>query len=259
MNRVARWCLLLTPVVAASVGLEGLGRTYASTRDERRAPMPGDGLVSSPQIVITRAITIPAAPQEVWPWLAQVGWHRGGWYTARWVDQLLFRQNLPCADRLIEEFQGLRLGDFIPDGPPATHCGFVVLDLVAPERLVLHSATHLPLSWRVRDRARVSWTWVFVLIPVDKGRSTRLVFRWRARTWPWWLTLAAQLVIVPADLVMSHDMLHGIRDRVVRETARGRRWGTMRDADVAVIDRRRRPLLAPRRRSTSRGRVRRRS
>jgi hypothetical protein len=52
-----------------------------------------------------------------------------------------------------------------------------------------------------------------VLYPVDDGRATRLVFRWRARTTPWWLTLGAQLAIVPADFVMSRGMLRGLRRR----------------------------------------------
>jgi hypothetical protein len=55
--------------------------------------------------------------------------------------------------------------------------------------LVLHSTTHLPLSWRLR-RWQVTWTWAFVLSPGADGTATRLVFCWRACTHPWWLTAA---------------------------------------------------------------------
>ena len=97
--------------VGAYAAVRRLGRTYGSTRDERRAPMPGDAVVSNPAFVADHAVTVDASPDEVWPWLAQVGWHRGGWYTARWVDRLLFPANNPSVYDVIPELQGLRVGD----------------------------------------------------------------------------------------------------------------------------------------------------
>lgn len=211
---------LLAPLALGALALQWLGRTYGSTAAERQAPLPGDDLVGSPQIVATHAATLPAPPERIWPWLVQVGWHRGGWYTPRWVDVLLFPDNWPSASRIHDEFQALEVGDVIPDGPPETLCGFTVREVVPAERLVLESTTHLPLSWREQDRARLRWTWSFRLAPVDGGRATRLVFRWRARTAPWWLTLGAHLFIVPADFVMSRGMLRGLRERVADPAAR---------------------------------------
>ena len=90
----------------------------------------------------------PSTPRlsVVWPWLVQMGWGRGGWYTARWVDRLLFPANGPSADRIVPELQHLRMGDFIPDGPPDTECGLVVEVLEPNEALVLHSTSHLPAA-----------------------------------------------------------------------------------------------------------------
>ena len=77
--------------------------------------------------------------------------------------------------------------------------------------MTLHSTSHLPASWR--DRASLDWSWTFVLLQLDGGRRTRFLFRSRWVTSPWWLTLAGWLGIVPADLLMSHDMLHGVKNR----------------------------------------------
>jgi hypothetical protein len=193
--------------------LHHLGRAYGSTRHERLGALPGDELVEDAQVVATHAVTLAAPPEAVWPWLLQVGWHRAGWYTSRWVDRMFFPDNLPSADRIVPELQHLDVGDFVPDGAPDTECGFVVV-AVEPERhLVLHSTSHLPLAWRRRAIAGVDWTWAFVLRPESDG--TRLVFRWRAHTRPWWLTLGAHAFLLPADFVMSRSMLSGLARRVV--------------------------------------------
>src|SRR5947207_7291202 len=72
-----------------------LGRSYGSTPAERKCVLPGDEIVRDPQVVTNHAITIAAPPRDVWPWLVQMGWGRAGFYTARWVDRLLFPNNGP--------------------------------------------------------------------------------------------------------------------------------------------------------------------
>jgi hypothetical protein len=209
MKRVA---LLAGAGTAGWLALHHRGRTYGSTRHERIHALPGDDYVEDAQIVATHAVTLAAAPDEVWPWLLQVGWHRAGWYTARWVDQLFFPDNSPSAETIVPELQHLEVGDFVPDGALDTLCGFVVVDEVPLEHLVLRSTSHLPLSWRRRGIAGVDWTWSFVLLPTPGG--TRLLFRWRAHTRPWWLTLGAHAFLLPADYVMSRSMLRGLARRV---------------------------------------------
>jgi len=206
-----RWALPALLIAYATA--HRLGQTYGSTSFERQAPMPGDGIVSKPQFVVTHGITVNAPPESVWPWLVQMGWHRGGWYTARWVDKLLFSANRASADQIVEELQDLQVGDFIPDGPLETECGFVVEQLEPPALLVLQSSSHLPLEWRRKGRASVDWTWVFNVGALDSGGRARLIFRWRAATKPWWLTLSTWAVILPADFLMSRDMLRGVKRR----------------------------------------------
>jgi hypothetical protein len=198
-------------VTLGEAALIHLGRTYGSTKTERMTALPGDRIVADPDVATDHAITIDAPPSAVWPWLVQMGWGRGGWYTARWVDQLLFPANGPSANRILPDLQDIEVGTFIPDGPPRTECGLTVEEIEPERALVLHSNSHLPKSWR--HHAALDWSWTFVLTPLDQGRRTRFHFRSRWTTRPWWLTATGWLAIVPADFVMSRAMLRGVKTR----------------------------------------------
>jgi hypothetical protein len=226
------WRTTMPAAVAVAAGgyavLQWLGRAYGATRAERRRALPGDERCMDPQIVTTHATTIGTPPEQVWPWLVQMGWGRGQWYTARWVDRLLFPANGPSAEILVPEWQHLAVGDRVLDGPPESGTGFVVAELDPARCLVLHSTEHLPPGWADRFGARMDWTWSFVLVPVDAGR-TRFLFRTRARLQPWWVAAVYQALMVPADFVMAGQMLRGVRTR-----AEGRTHAPRRPGDEAV-------------------------
>jgi hypothetical protein len=198
--------------------LQWLGHTFGATAEERHRDLPGDDLIRRPRAVTTHAITIDAPRASVWPWLVQMGWHRGGWYTARWVDRLLFPDNAPSAQHLLPELQRLAVGDTVPDGAPETGCEFVVARLDPERLLVLRSDHHLPASWTELG-AWIDWSWAFVLGDAGAGR-TRLVVRSRFRAGPWWVAAVYRLAIVPADFVMARQMLRGVAARAERTTAR---------------------------------------
>jgi hypothetical protein len=189
---------------------------YGSTSHERRLRMPGDGIVPRPQFVITHAITIEAPAADVWPWLVQMGWHRGGWYTARWVDKLLFPANRASADHIVDELQDLKVGDFIPDGPPETECGFMVEQLASPRLLVC--TPRRTCRWNCAAAARHQLTghgfstWCQSRMTVGHGSS----FAGAQPPAPGGLTMIIWAVILPADFLMSRDMLRGIRRRAER-------------------------------------------
>ncbi|HEY5185487.1 MAG TPA: hypothetical protein VIM19_11425 [Actinomycetes bacterium] len=169
-----------------------------------------------PSLVTNHAITIDAPAAQVWPWLTQVGWHRGGWYTPRWVDRLLFPGTWASANRLDPALvRDLQVGDTVPDGAPGT-AWFVVEKVDPPRALVLHSRTHLPPGWRDRFGAALDWVWTFDLRE-DAGRTRPLV---RNRGWvrPWWVNDGYPALIVPADHVMATGMLRGLRQRVEATT-----------------------------------------
>jgi len=215
---VFRWRLVsaLITVVGAGgyIALYRLGRTSGSTRAERSRSLPGDDLIRNPCLVTNHAATLGVAPEDVWPWLTQVGWHRGGWYTPRLVDRFLFPDNWPSAERLDPALlRQLRAGDTIPDGPPGT-AEFVVERAESPRLLVLHSRTHLPPGWDDRFGAALDWIWTFVLDPEDGG--TRILVRNTGRVRPPWLDVAYRMMITPADYIMARGMLRGLSRRVSR-------------------------------------------
>src|SRR5207253_707859 len=94
--------------------------------------LPGDDLVPSPRARFTRAITLDAPPQQVWPWLVQIGCHRAGWYSYDDLDN----GGQPSADHILPEFQDLAVGDEIWAAPDGT-LAFAVKALEHGQALVL--------------------------------------------------------------------------------------------------------------------------
>ncbi len=189
-----------------------LAERSGATRSEAHSALPGDELVADPQIQTTRAITIHAPGDAVWPWVAQIGYHRGGWYTNARLDKLLWHIENPSAEHILPEFQRLEVGDIVPDGPEGT-ARFTVAAITPGRLLALHDpdGTHIP---------NTDFSWTFVLHEIDAG-STRLILRTRA-TYPrrWWITPLAYLALGPADYFMSHVlMLRGIKERAERTSA----------------------------------------
>lgn len=244
-----RWAAA-TAVVAYGT-LQWLGRAYGATPGERRRAFPGDELIDSPDLVTTHGITVHAPASDIWPWLAQVGWHRGGWYTSWWVDRLLFPANAPAAERLLDGIDEPVVGDAIPDGPPETECVFLVTDVEHERHLVLRSTSHLPESWRRRWGVDLDFTWAFVVDPLPLGRS-RFLFRTRVRMAPWWARTVYRLLLVPADFVMSRQMLRGVRRRAEGmrsdgEVGGGSRGGSDQDRRAASTTSRRSATATARR------------
>lgn len=206
-------------LLAGYAALYRLGRTSGSTAAERARRLPGDELIDSPSFLTNHARTLGAPPERVWPWMTQMGWHRAGWYTPRWVDRVLFPGNWPSAERLDPALvRELVPGDTIPDGPPGT-ARFVVERADAPRVLVLHSTTHLPPGWGERFGASLDWVWTFTFDPVAPDR-TRMLVRNRGRVLPRWLDLAYLTTVVPADHIMTRGMFRGLERRVAPGASR---------------------------------------
>jgi hypothetical protein len=172
-------------------------RHWGSTATERAEPMPGDELLQHAQFRATRAITVAAPPQAVWPWLVQVGALRAGWYSNDLLDNL----GHPSATAIVPALQHLEVGQWVPmapSGPPSDRNAFKVHSFEVNQWLL----------WTKPDS-----TWVWRLTQTDGG--TRLVTRVHA-VYDWRRPLAAVLAVVLmefGDFAMQRRMLRGIKAR----------------------------------------------
>ena len=154
--------------------------------------MPGDELIPNAGSA-TRAITIAAPPEEIWPWLVQLGFGKAGWYSYDWIDN----DFQPSADRVLPEYQDLQLADKILMMPTM---GFVVEEIDHPRSIV-----------SVLEDGSTSWC--LGLYPRDDG-GTRLVSRWRPKFEITPATVFLMALSEPGTFIMEQKMLRSIRDRV---------------------------------------------
>lgn len=157
--------------VALAAATAATVAAFRATAAERRRALPGDALVPEPLYVTTQAVTIDAPPEQVWPWLAQMGADRAGWYSYGRIDN----GGRPSAAAILPAFQRVVPGDVFPATPGATDA-FVVAAVDPPRDLVL----------AVPAAGGPVMTWEFCLDAPARGRTrlivrARLSPRWRAR------------------------------------------------------------------------------
>jgi hypothetical protein len=155
--------------------------------------LPSDDLVLDPTFNATRAITIRARPEHIWPWLLQVGVKRAGWYSYDLLDNL----GRPSAREIIPTLQQVAVGDVVPLSPDGKQ-GVHILALDLPRSM----------TWGTLPDT----TWLWFLEPQDDG-TTRLITRIRARYR--WLspTIAFSMLVEFADIWMIRKMLVNLRER----------------------------------------------
>jgi hypothetical protein len=202
-------------IVALIVGACGILRRrqldWGATTDEARSTLPGDDLVGNADLVATRCIGVRATPDQVWPWIAQVGQGRGGFYTYDTLENLV-GCDIHSADRIVPEWQHPHVGDEVKLHPEVS----LAVALVEPGRaMVLRGA--VPVGG-TRGEAPYDFSWAFVLSD-RAGGSTRLLVRERYRYTRWWAPALVEPVAV-VSFVMSRRMLGGIKERAERESDR---------------------------------------
>jgi hypothetical protein len=191
-------------VSAAAVARRRLLR-WGATGTEAGQSLTGDDLVPDADLTSTRAITIRAGVEDVWPWIVQLGQGRGGFYSYDRLENLA-GCDIHSADEVNPEWQHLEVGDTVRLAPELALTAAVVKP---PHTLVLHGG-FLPGA----ATAPYEFTWTFDLSPTAES-MTRLVVRERYAYTRWWARFVVEPVSV-VSFIMSHRMLRGIRDRAER-------------------------------------------
>ena len=171
---------------------------WGATAEEINSSVVGDDLCSDATVVATRSITIGAAPQDVFPWIRQMGFGRGGWYSYDWLDNL----GRKSASTIHDEWQSVEAGDKIPSGP----ISFIAAIVDAPRHFVLEIQSlgkkspklHFTLAYELRDNPQ----------------GTRLVTRMRSRINLPLGSLFEKLILGPGDGIMLRRQLLNIKKNV---------------------------------------------
>lgn len=181
---------------------------WGATDQECDEALPGDDLILPADLAATRAITVRASIVQVWPWIAQLGQGRGGFYSYDFLENLV-GCDIHSADRIVPEWQDVGVGDDVRLAPQV---GLVVAFLERGRSLVLRGGIPIGTTAPPYD-----FTWAFALRD-EPDETTRLLVRERyAYTRPW-----ARLLVEPTEAVsfmMSQKMLRGIKDRAERTAA----------------------------------------
>lgn len=179
-------------VVVYRVLVQPWQHRWGATDEEVGRAMPGDDLLPVAAST-TRAVSVAAPPEQVWPWLLQIGYGRAGCYSYDWIDN----DGHSSADRIIPELQELGVGDQIPMLPAM---GPRVRE-IQPNRYLVAGDDD-------------GGTWCLALYPTAQG--CRLVSRWRVHWSPTPATAFWILLSDPGAFIMERRMLKGVRDRAER-------------------------------------------
>jgi hypothetical protein len=209
-----RVVVLLSGFIALLVGhalvIDPWMAGWGATAQERQRTLPGDEIVSVAAGQETRAITINTPISKVWPWLAQIGQDRSGFYSYRVLENLVGCQ-MPEADRIHPEFQTWKQGDRLWMYPPdrAGGIGYAALSSVDPGRALAFG------TWLVGTSQAMPPTgsWSFILEPIDE-HTTRLLVRGRAagRTSGLWRAFD-RFAFGPMHFVMERRMMINLKAR----------------------------------------------
>jgi len=215
VNRGLRLLVLLGTLVVLIAAFLAFVRPWylrwGATDEEARRELFGDSFLPRAASQETRAITIRAPVERVWPWLAQLGQDRGGFYSFDLLENLVGCQ-MPTEDRLRPERQSWHAGDrlWLYPSDRGGGKGFVPLIAYEPGRALVFGSTGADAN------DRVNGTWAMRLEPIDATR-TRLLIRGRGAGGRSLLGLGFDRgIFEPMHFVMERRMMIGIRDLAER-------------------------------------------
>ena len=193
------WNLVATPFI----GRKRL--RWGTVGTEATDPLPGDELIPTPKWSYTLGVTIEASPERVWPWIAQIGQGRGGFYTYQTLENMAGCR-IRNTTQILPDHQHPRVGEEIYLHPTAPPMRVEIVD--PPHALVLFGS---PADIASEESWGIS-TWQFAVVPSSDGGS-RFLTRGRSDYSPGWITRLAfgRFPIEVITFVMSRKMMLEIK------------------------------------------------
>ncbi len=190
---------------------------WGLSKEEARRKLPGDGLVIEPKTKFTHTITINAPAEYVWPWVAQMGQGRGGFYTYEALENLI-GLNIYNSDVVLPEFQNPKIGDIIPFGPDS---GYPIVIYEEGSAMAIETKLNLetnndydPNISIPENFLHLTWLWY---VEALNGNRSRFISRNRVAYGP---SLKAKLIFgffsEPIVYAMDRKMCLGIKKRAER-------------------------------------------
>jgi hypothetical protein len=180
--------------------------TWGATASEIARGLPGDELTVNPTLLGTNATTINAPPENVWPWIAQLGDTRGGFYSYTFIENRVgaltgakeYNVVYVNANEIHPEWQNPQVGE------PIIQDSLKIRDVMPGEYLLADSITPVPFMW----------VWGWFLQPVNGGAQTRLLVRFAIEvpaTEP--ANPVMGFMLNAGGFVMQQNMIPGIKLR----------------------------------------------
>lgn len=211
MRLLQRYALLVGAFALVFLAFLGFVRPWylqwGATAEERTMELPGDDIVPATGTQNTRGITIHAPADRIWPWLAQTGQDRGGFYSYDLLENIVGCE-MPNPGVLLPDKQHWKIGDKLWMYPPdkAGGAGFATLRVLEPGH-ALGFGTRM-LGTKLDEPENGSWS--FVLVPID-ANTTRLLIRGRGTPQRSLLgTAFDRSVFEPVHFAMERRMMIGI-------------------------------------------------
>lgn len=199
MALFAIYCLAIRPFALC----------WGSTAEERARAMPGDSLVVSPSFCATRAITVNGRPEDVWPWLLQMGYNRAGFYGYDLIENIGSKTGIHSLASIAPALQHPKTGDVLPISEVAS----LIYGSIEPGKYVIWRGATTPSDG----------SFIWALYPVD-GSHTRLISRIRLHYHWTDRRLLLDLFTEFADHVAVPEILRGIKVRVEGEPPQSLVW-----------------------------------
>jgi hypothetical protein len=205
LMRVFSLVVLLIMVLAGLywLALRPWYERWGAVAAEAAAKMPGDDIASNADLVSTRAVTVRATPEKIYPWLVQIGYQRAGMYSYEWIENLI-GCDLHNVYRIVPELQKISPGQELAMGPKGYP--FYRVEGFEPNRYLLLR----PGDPKTREPGSASW----LMLVQDQGNGTsRLIMRQRQKMDPGLGSFVMwRLFVEPISFVMEQKMMRTIRD-----------------------------------------------